>query len=316
MTDSAAVQAMRRKAGSERPAPARPRMSVSHAWKVAVPRAADATLGIRATTVAFEEERLPRDGVAAAVAPNALMALLEGPDGRFGLAVLDPTLLAAVLEASTTGRLSDRPVAERTPTRTDAMMAADLVDALCEEFEVALCEMEGAPNLAGYRYAAPLFDAAALGMVLPETAYSVFRLDLDLGGGVRRGGLTVALPHAPVAATRGEELEVFRGRLADTVMAARADLDAVLWRLRLSLADVARLEPGDVLRVPLEALGTIELGTAGAPKLAVARLGQQGGRRAVRLAEVAAAEDESDAADAFVAAAPAAGPAALPPQRQ
>jgi flagellar motor switch protein FliM len=316
MTDSAARQAMRRKAGSERPAPAQPRMTVGRAWKVAVPRAADTALGIRATAVAFEEQRLRRDEVATSIAPNALIALLEGPDGRFGIAVLDAGLLSAVLEASTTGRLTDRPVAERTPTRTDAMMAADLVDGLCEEFEVALAEMEDPPSLAGYRYAAPLLDAATLAMVLPETGYSVFRLGFDLGGGVRRGGLIVALPNAPAAAGRGEEVEAFRQRLSDTVMAAHADLDAVLWRLRMSLADVARLEPGAVLRVPLEALGSVEVATAGAAKLAVARLGQQGGRRAVRLADVAVADDHDDDATAFVAAAPSPAPAALPSEGQ
>jgi flagellar motor switch protein FliM len=297
MTENTATDVMRRKAGAGRPAPEIGRMTTTRAWKVALPRAALDTLGVQASLLRVDESRVVATDLPGLVPEHGLLTLLEGPDERFGIAVVDSPTPSGMIEATTTGRISSRPPTPRAPTRTDAIISADLLDALLEGFEAGLAEMDDPPNLAGYRYAAPLVDTRAMDMALAEGPYSVFRLTLDLGGGVRQGEVLAAFPVAPRGAAQNRDVAAFQQALAENVMAAPTDLDASLFRLQLPLRDVGRLAVGDILKVPLSALAAIEV-EAGGKRVAVARLGQQGGFRAVRIASLAGAcESEPEELD-------------------
>jgi flagellar motor switch protein FliM len=141
MGQNTATDVMRRKAGAGRPAPEVGRMTTSRAWKVALPRAAQDTLGVPATLLRVDESRVVAADLAALVPEHGLMTLLEGPEERFGLAVLDSPTLSGMIEATTTGRIASRIPPPREPTRTDAIISADLLDALLEGFEAGLAEM-------------------------------------------------------------------------------------------------------------------------------------------------------------------------------
>jgi flagellar motor switch protein FliM len=304
---------MRRKAGAGRPAPEVGRMTPARAWKTAIPRAAEDTLAVIVSVLRVEEERVVRDSLPGLIGQQALITVLEGPEERFGVAIIDATVLAAVIEAATTGRIGSRPVVPREPTRTDATIAADLLDAVLDGFETHLSEMDEAPNLAGYRYAAPMVDARAMTITLADGPYSVFRLQLDLGGGLRQGEIIAAFPVAPRGVGSGRDIAAFQQALADNVMGAPAELDATLYRMQMPLSEVSQLRPDDILRVPLAALGLVDVGATGGPLVARARLGQQGGFRALRIVRVEGDPVHApDAAD-FEEAAPASAPAALPP---
>ena len=288
-------------------------MTLARAWTIAVPRAAEGALAVQASILKVDEERVVRDSLPDLVTEHALLAILEGPEDRFGVAIIDATVLASLIEAATTGRIGSRPVTPRVPTRTDATICADLLDAMLDGFESNLSEMDDPPNLAGYRYAAPIVDARAMTMALAEGPYSVFRLSLDLGGGLRQGEIVAAFPVAPRGAGRGADVAAFQQALADNVMEAPAELDAALHRIRMPLSEIVGLQAGDVLRVPLAALGAVEVEALGGPLVARARLGQQGGFRALRvtLVEGGRAEPEAQSLD-FQEAAPAPSRAALP----
>jgi flagellar motor switch protein FliM len=299
MTVKTATDVMRRKAGADRPAPEIGRMTTARAWKLAMPRAAQETLGVQASILKVDESRVVSESLGKLLPEHALIALLEGPEERFGIAILDLPVLAGLVEAATTGRVASRPVVPREPTRTDAIICADLLDALLDGFEAGLAEMDDAPNLAGYRYAAPMADMRAMEMMLAEGPYSVFRLTVDLGGGVRQGDVVVAFPVAARGAARRVDAAEFQKALADNVMGAPTELDALLVRLHLPLSQITGFAVGDVLRVPLGALGSVEIEAAGGKGIANARLGQQGGFRAVRIMQLAGSEaaDEADAPD-------------------
>ena len=286
MISDGARQVMRRKAGEGRAAPEMGRMTPARAWTAAVPRAAEGAAGLEAHVLSVSEDRALRDALAEESPRGALITLLEGPDERFGLAIFDAQVLGAVVEALTAGGVSARPAEPRPPTRTDAVICADLLDAVLEGFECALAGMEEPPALVGYRYAAPLVDGRAVSMTLADGPYQVFRLALDLGGGAKRGGLTLAFPVAPRGPSRRVDARAFAQALESNVMAAPARLDAVLYRTKLPVSAVAGWQPGDVVPVPLSALGTVAVEAEGGRALAEARLGQQGGFRAVRISRV------------------------------
>ena len=85
------------------------------------------------------------------------MVLLDGPCGARGAVRIDTALLAALIEMQTTGRVTGRAFGGRAVTRTDAAIAAPLIDAALAGAEASwqLCE-EGARNLAHW--------AAAIGL--------------------------------------------------------------------------------------------------------------------------------------------------------
>ena len=288
-------------------------MTPARAWTIAVPRAAEDVLAVQASVLKVDEERVVRDSLPDLASEHALLTMLEGPEDRFGVAIIDATVLASLIEAATVGRVGSRPVTPRPPTRTDATICADVLDAVLDGFESNLSEMEDPPNLGGYRYAAPIVDARAMTMTLADGPYSVFRLSLDLGGGLRQGEIVVAFPVAPRGAARGADVAAFQRALADNVMEAPAELDAALHRVRMPLSEIVGLQAGDVLHVPLGALGAVDVEVPGGPLVARARLGQQGGFRAVRITQVegAGAVPEAESLD-FQDAAPAASRAALP----
>ena len=68
-----------------------------------------------------------------------------------------------------------------------------------------------------------------------------------------------------------------------TVMATPAQLEGVLDRLRLPWSAVVALKAGDLIPLPMAALDRVQMEGVGGRRLAMGRLGQCRGHRAVRL---------------------------------
>ena len=311
MISDGARQIMRRKAGEGRPPPEVSVMTPARAWKAALPLAADRAAGMIAAVRSVEETRAMRDDLGEGLDDATLLVLLEGPSERFGAVFIDAQVLAGLVESMTSGRISSRPAEPRKPTATDAVLCADLLDFMLEEFEGSLEEMSDPPNLAGYRYAAPLADARAVEMTLPDGPYRIYRLELDLGSGSKIGTLTMALPAAARGAGGAADHAAFLKKLEDSVLRAPAQVEAVLHRTRLELSEVRNWQVGDVVAVPLSSLATVSIEAIGSTRLAQARLGQQGGFRAVMVTGVGERGDEAPT-EAFEEAVPSSGRMALP----
>lgn len=231
----------------------------------------------------------------------ALLAIVEGPGDGLGLMALTPAALASFIEVVTTGRIGRATVPPRKPTRTDAAMAAGLIDSILTEFEIALA---GSPDLSwagGFRYASFLPDARPLGLLLEDQAYRVLTVDLTLGAGVRQGEVLLALPargRAEATAGIGASASDGQGariqlRLPDAmgwdqameraILSAEADLTAVLHRMTVPLSAVLAFEPGMTVPLPMAALDQVAVEGPGGRRLAEGRLGQNRGHRALRL---------------------------------
>ncbi|TCO68787.1 FliM/FliN family flagellar motor switch protein [Rhodovulum euryhalinum] len=222
----------------------------------------------------------------AEVTPDRLSMLLRGGAGRLGLAVYSPELAMALLEWRLLGMLAAEVPAPRRLTATDAAILADLTDPLLARFGAAMAAKPGGDWAEGYSQGGLVHDPRHLPLILAQGGYHGFRLTLKLGDGVRGGDLFFALPesHAPAAATsHTEEGAPWPDALRGGVLGAELGLNAVLWRMRLSAADIGRLRPGDLLPIPLAALTSVRLEGPGRVVVAEGRLGQSNGDRAVKI---------------------------------
>lgn len=263
-------------------------------WRLALARAARDRLKLPLEVARLTMGQLSLAEVLDLPPDRALIAMLQGPGEGVGLMVLAPEVLAAMIEVQTLGKVATAPLAPRKPTRTDAAMVADVVDAALEGLEIALAEEADLIWAGGFRYASFLDDPRPLGLLLEDIAYRVLRCDVALGHGARAGQVVLALPAEgrgrkpirPVA----EEAEAqagpaFAEALAAQVEAADCVLDAVLARVTLPLTRVLDLAVGEVLTLSRASIDRLSLVGLDGRSLSEGKLGQQRGMRAIRLTE-------------------------------
>jgi flagellar motor switch protein FliM len=227
----------------------------------------------------------------------SLIALLEGPGEAIGVMMIGPDVLAALIEAQTHGHVAALPAAPRRPTRTDAAMVADWVDAVMTDLEETLGAEEDLVWTDGFRFASHLDEPRPLGLMLEDAPYRVLAVTLRFAPG-REGPLVLALP----AEGRGRNPQragpppldpaqgaLFEAEFREQVMAASATVDAVLCRLSLPLDTLLGLGPGDMLPLPTAQLDRIVLEGADGQGRATGRLGQHRGMRALRLSAAGSA---------------------------
>ncbi|MEE4118006.1 MAG: FliM/FliN family flagellar motor switch protein [Paracoccaceae bacterium] len=249
---------------------------------------------------------------------GGLLAVLEGPGESQGLMVFDPALLSAVIEKLMTGQLADRPPRPRRPTRTDAALAADVIDEILRGFEAPFLGLPPARWAAGFGYDSFLDDPRPLGLMFDDIDYRVHRLIAELEGGRRTANMVLAVPAegrgpmgqpapgtqrgvsatAPTAEPEEPQDAVpWAEALEEQVLRGTVALEAVLHRLRLPLGALEGLQPGQELPIPGAALDETMLVGADGSAVARGRLGQSGGRRAVRLSGGAPGESAARPAD-------------------
>lgn len=264
------------------------------AWPLALARAArdchglalDASpAGTGPVSLAELLERVPE---------RALILLLEGPGGGSGVLMLCPEVLAALIEVQTLGKVTALPVLPRRPTRTDAAMVMDWADQALAGLEEALQADEDLVWAGGFRHTEFLEEPRSLPLLLDDAPWQIVPVACDLAS-ARQGQVILALPaegrgqqpRRPETAAPSEDGEgqAFAAALTEQVLGAEAEVQAVLLRLNLPLADLMALQPGQMLPLPGAALDRIDLcGTTGRT-CAQGRLGQQRGMRAVRLVQ-------------------------------
>jgi len=261
-------------------------------WRLALARSARDLIKLPLEVVSLTLDRRSLAELLELPPERALIAVLEGPQQTMGLWVADPAVLAALIEMQTLGRVSRNPAAARKPTRTDAAMVADLVDGTLKCLENGLSADPDLVWAGGFRYASFLDDPRPLGLLLEDEPYRVLRAEVTLAGGAKSGSILLALPAEgrgkppvmppdPVALV--DPGPIFAAAFADRVQGADSQLEAVLARLTLPIAVMMALQPGEVLPLPLSALDRITLEGIDGRRLAMGKLGQNRGMRAVRL---------------------------------
>lgn len=288
-------------------------MSPVRALRLAMEKAADEELALVLGVQSVQRRMLDHAALIAQVPKGALLLLLDGPDGAAGVMTLDAGTLAAVIEMQTMGRVLARPTPERVLTRTDAAMAAPLVDGILRRVSQHQTGQPDAYWICGFHFGAMIDDRRSLGLALTATDYHLFTMQVDLGSAVRQGQMSLALPVRanPDQPRQDAALQVATRALQRQLLAAPVRLDAVLCRLSLPLAGLGKLAVGDLLPLPPDALRDVALEAAGRRRVATGRLGRLDGMRALRLNLVSAEAAQAMIPANAVAPAPRPGSEAM-----
>jgi flagellar motor switch protein FliM len=305
MTQSTAHNVLRRKAEAGRAQAEAAPITATRAFSVALAKSAQEVMSMSLRVSEVMESRMTLAELPEVLEPLSLLAIMEGPDEGLGLISLPPATLSALIEIQTMGRIAPTAPTPRKATRIDASMAAELIDAVMEGVEDLLADAADISWAGGFRYASFLDDPRPLGLLLEDISFRTYQIKLRLGtAGEREGGLLIALPaigrgsgprkaadadmmasegDAPVNTDDPTAAADWAERIEQSVAGARVDLNAVLHRVTMPLAQVTELKVGMMLPVPSAALDDLAIEGLGRRRIALARLGQAQGLRALRI---------------------------------
>lgn len=261
--------------------------SILRALRLSLARAAADSFDLAMSVIGATQARRSADKLAASVAEDRLYLLLIGPEDRMGAACVDRACVTAIIQQQTMGQVFEGAPTERAFTGTDAAMVAPLIDTLlpraadqCETLNDRRC-------LTGYEFCSRVEDARTLLLAMEADDYRTFDLTIEIAGGKAQGQISLILPDVPKLAEDLEESDSTEAglRLDQSFGVMRADLQAVISRVRLPLSAFAGMKPGDVLPLIGNKLDRTEILTIDGKQIALARLGQCRGVRAVRLNE-------------------------------
>jgi flagellar motor switch protein FliM len=233
---------------------------------------------------------------------HALLAVIEGRRDAIGVVAVCPNLLTSLIEMQAIGRVTSRTAPIRKPTRTDASISADFINALLGEL-ARECQGRHMPDFGAFRYATYTDAPRPLLLMLEEGDMIRLGLRFRIGpGGQRDGRLVIALPldqetrPAPQGMKPGTSLpgatapaapppapEAPRILLAKMAEQAPITLVGILCRRKISLQMLRSLTPGALIPLPPNALDDALLETAQGQPLARGRLGEAEGYHAMRL---------------------------------
>ncbi|GGH22582.1 flagellar motor switch protein FliM [Cribrihabitans marinus] len=258
--------------------------SLLRALRQSLGRVAAHTVGLQMSVIGATQVRRAQDDLAGGMVAERLHLLLSEPDGRSGAVSLDRSCVSAIIQQQTMGHVRDQPPPDRAHTDTDAAMVTPFVDGLLPR-ALELCETpEDRRSLQGFQVAGRVGDPRSLLLALEDERYRVVDLTLEIAGGRHQGQMTLILPQVPDEAGAGAAA-ADGPRLERSFGAMRADLDVVVSRLRLPLGRFASMRPGDTVPLLDCRLDRSEVLSIDGRCVALARLGQCRGMRAIRLNE-------------------------------
>ena len=271
-------------------------MSPSKALRLALAKIAAKMYGMAITVTMVQQVKISNKAIQSETDGDGLLVLLDGATGARGAAQLDCQFLTALIEMQTTGKVRPSQADPRPVTRTDAAIAAPLLDAVLARYDEQLSENDPDFKPVQFRFGDMMEDARALSLALEDPEFDLYRLTLDLEDGAKTGQLTLILPHRNVKpraeAQAKPRLSADTQTLEDSAMDAQVALDAVLAQVKIPLKDVCAFAPGMVLPLDRDCLQKTELTAVDGKVIARVRMGQMNGMRAVLF--VSDDEDEVD----------------------
>ncbi len=203
---------------------------------------------------------------------------------------LSQSFLDGLIEVQTTGRVDTVVGPVRRVTKIDTVLSRDFLDLLLGALSVELMPVAPAIWPARLHVGATMEDRNRVSLAMDEGDYHIWRVGVSLGGNVKQGELVFALPalHMPAQKASQGVGETVQGNWRDAwhrvLGQVEIDLDAILYRRMIPLAQLERLQAGDVLPVLPSGLDAIRLEDVSGRAALTGRLGQRAGMRAVRVA--------------------------------
>lgn len=285
ITGSSSV--LQRKMEAGRDAPTSNGRSAAAALRIALARAADDLFDLAISVIGLNQGRVALDELGIHLQDDRLLVLLDGPDGQLGIATFDRSFLVALIQQQTMGRLTGTQPDDRPFTSTDASLTAPLIDAMVERAAVLADKPLDVKCLSGFRFGARAEDARSVKLAIDADQFRVFNLTVEFDIGPQQGALCLLLPEpAEMFTPSADGGAANKGpNMAEAAELARADFSAVICTMKVALADLSAMKPGDVLPLKQDNLDRTDLVSISGQRVAAGRLGQIGGMRALRLNE-------------------------------
>ncbi|WP_220748087.1 MULTISPECIES: FliM/FliN family flagellar motor switch protein [Jannaschia] len=290
--------------------------ALERAMTTAALRVADAVpaLGLsvraRASTIASAEaafDGLPDQALCLMVDPpliqNQASASSDHRAATTGTLVLDSGLIDSLIEVQTIGRIDGPARPGRRPTRIDAALVQPFAQEWVDQIGALLPRDHYGARPGRLRTGTFLAGPGSLPMVLTASSYLRIEVSLSLANGDREAKGILILPDIgpEVSDDSGDALPsvdpAWTAQMTAVAQAAPVRLDALLPKIRVSLADLVALKPGDVIDLEPSALddlslvsGSSGLGRPGRRRMPHGvtlrgKLGQLNGERAIRIIE-------------------------------
>lgn len=315
------------------PAQAPAEFRIERAAATALGRAAERQARLPVFVEKVELARMTLPELPEILPERALLAVIEGRRDAIGVAAICPDLLASLIEMQAIGRVTARPALARKPTRTDASISADFINALLGEL-ARECQGQDAPHFGNFRYATYMDDTRPLSLMLEDGEMVRLTIRFRIGpGGQRDATLVIVLPldketRLPPEGVRSESGPTVAVASAPATARPAVSLAAVvqqtpvavvgiLCRRKVSLQVLRNLVPGALIQLPHNVLDDARIETPQGQLLARGRLGEAEGLHAIRLRDLAqeAAPPHPDAANWPASTlAPGSAPAAQSPE--
>ena len=283
MADAAKTSLLKKHVAPPRPVVAAVAGAIEKLLAVELPRAADQLLSLQVKIQSVSLDKLDQENVVAALNDNDLICRMSHAGSHIGLIVVDPMFVSVLTEIQTLGKVTGAAANERPPTNTDVTVVSEILDRWLSDIARAASEQGLVEELltTGFTRDPGRLDLRAVELTLDPGQYRLLRVTMAFGADAKLGTLSF---YAPLLAASGDDFGETLGRqLRAHLLDAPVELTAVLTRAPRSLDKILSLRAGDVLPVLTEKLQSIRLETDDGTVIATARLGQAGGRRAVRL---------------------------------
>ncbi len=283
--------------------------TVEQAWDMALRRAAQETISLRIDVTSCRLRLLSLTELLEMPGVRSLIGILDGPSEAMGVIVLSPEVLAGLVEVQTVGAVTKHAPMARKPTRTDAAMVAGFFDSALSELDMALTSQPEAVWASGFRYASFLDDPRPLALMLEDAAWQVIEAEVSLAQGAKTGRVILAMPAvgrgtkaAQAVSDQAARHKAFNSELCEQVNQSVATLEAILVRVQIDLSELMDLGVEDVVPLFGASLDTVQIESADGQRLAIARLGQARGMRALRILRLADDQPANAPSDPLAAA--------------
>ncbi|TKW68477.1 MAG: FliM/FliN family flagellar motor switch protein [Paracoccus denitrificans] len=288
------------------PAVAAPKPTPERAISIAIGRAAQKYCALSCFPVQARHGRSTLAEMIELLPERALVLVVENNRGSHGVVALSQEFLTAVIEMQSIGRVGSHPTPDRLPTRTDAAISAEFVNAALAELASELGLLGQGDGTTSFRFASFVQDPKPLELMLEDNVYDSYRLDARLGqGGPREGRFLAFLPAADQAfcpvdhpAEPAQMASAGHGgcSLSEAVQSVPITLTAILCRKSIPLRELRALTPGALIGLPFDAMAKARLETSSGVAVLTGKLGALHGQRAIR---VTAKQTATTAAEGF-----------------
>lgn len=257
MSEHSRTLPLRRLTRGGRPAPEYGEVSPAKALRLALAKAGQSVLRQVVDGSGVEDLTVSLSKLDAALPEGGLYVLLHGPSEARGLLCLDRTVVGAITEGLTTGRISEAAPPDRAPTQTDCLLCQRFLVTLLTVFAARLVGHPAAEWASGFVPEDPVDDLRRLPVLLDDELYRVMSITTDFAGGRRSGQITLVLPAAGRLSNKPPEPPNTRDSagdaawteaMAQALMPAEVTLEAVLYRITLPLSVISGFAPAAACR--------------------------------------------------------------------